>query len=95
MCSDDGKEIVPLQELARRLIPARPAQRNTVKTDANKEEIESSREEVRATSNMIMNEALRRLLLPEVLRGVGPQDVAHQPCGRRLSEAVDLRIHAN
>ena len=38
-----------------------------------------------------MTEVLRGLLVPEVLPGVGPEDVAHGTVGWRLLEPVQLR----
>lgn len=40
---------------------------------------------------MVVDEALRVLLVAELLERVGPQDVAHEAVRRRLAEAVDLR----
>lgn len=47
-------------------------------------------EEVGASSHVVVDEILRRLLLAEIFQRVGPQDVAHQPMRRRLAEAVNL-----
>jgi hypothetical protein len=50
----------------------------------------SSREEVGATPNVIMDEAFIHFLLPEIFYWIRPQDVAHQPVRRGLAESVDL-----
>ena len=50
-----------------------------------------AREEVGAASDVVVDEALRVLLVAELLKRVGPQDVAHEAVRRRLAEAVDLR----
>jgi hypothetical protein len=39
---------------------------------------------------MVVHEEIVRLLLPEFLERISPQDIAHQPVGWRLSEAVNL-----
>lgn len=40
---------------------------------------------------MVVDKVFLRLLLTKVLKGVGPEDVAHKTMGRGLAEAVDLQ----
>lgn len=48
-------------------------------------------EKVRAAAHVVMHEALRTLLLPKVLYGIGPKDVTHKTRSRGLAKAVKLR----
>lgn len=50
-----------------------------------------AREEIRASTDVIMQEAICRLLCSKILCGIGPQDVAHEALRGRFAEAVDLR----
>lgn len=68
MGSDDGEEVVFLEEVTRRRI----------------------REEVRATSDMVVEEIIIRLLLTKVLKGVSPENVTHDALSRGLAEAINL-----
>lgn len=58
--------------------------------DRPRESHRHSREEVRATANMVVNEALVHLLLAEVLHRIRPENVAHQALRGRLPESIDL-----
>lgn len=49
-----------------------------------------AREEIRAPADVVVHEAVRRLLRPEILYGVGPEDVTHKSLRRRLAEAIKL-----
>lgn len=48
------------------------------------------REEVRATSNMVVQEVVAGLFLAKVFEGIGPEDVTHETLGGRLAEAINL-----
>ena len=40
---------------------------------------------------MVVDVAIGRLFLTKVFYRIGPQDIAHDPMGRRLSETVNLK----
>ena len=65
--SDDGEEIVLLEEVAGGRI----------------------REEVGATSDVVVNIELASLLLSKFFQWIGPENVAHQAVGGRLSEPIN------
>jgi hypothetical protein len=48
------------------------------------------REKVRAASNVVVDEEIIRLLLPELLERVGPEDVAHQAVCGWFAETINL-----
>jgi hypothetical protein len=48
-------------------------------------------EKVRAAAYMIVQEALRSLLLPKVLHWIRPEDVAHETGCWWLTKAIELR----
>ena len=50
------------------------------------------REEVRASSYVVVDKAVRRLLLTEVFDRVGPENVAHETLRRGLAEPVNLSV---
>lgn len=47
------------------------------------------REEVRATSDMVVQEVVAGLFLTKVFEGIGPEDVAHETLRRRLAETIN------
>lgn len=49
-------------------------------------------EKVRAASDMVVQEVIAGLFLAKVLKRVSPEDVAHEPLGRRLPESVNLVV---
>ena len=53
------------------------------------------REEVRASSYVIVNKTVGSLFLTKVFDGVRPQDITHETLGGWLAEAVDLREGAH
>lgn len=50
------------------------------------------REEVRTSAHVIMNEELRRLLLPKLFQRIGPEDVAHQAVCWWFAKAINLNM---
>lgn len=48
-------------------------------------------EKVRTAAYVIVQEALRSLLLPKVLHWIGPEDVAHETRCRWLTKAIELK----
>lgn len=47
-------------------------------------------EEIRASSNTVVDEIVCSFLLPKFLQRIGPQDIAHETMSRRLTEAINL-----
>lgn len=49
-------------------------------------------EEIRASSDVIMNEVFGCLFLTKILQRVSPQNITHQPMRRRFAEPINLII---
>jgi hypothetical protein len=94
--ANDRQQVVPLEELACRLVPTSGS------TRFHHEVARSSRVIERAAPDFIMQEErsrrmrrrvrVRVLLVPEVADRVRPKKVTEQTKAARLGEAVDLRI---
>lgn len=53
--------------------------------------VKDEREEEGTSSDVVVDEPIRVLLVPKLLQWIGPEDVAHETMRRRLPEPVDLR----
>lgn len=94
--SNDGQEVVPLEEVASSFVAAVSNQKGkaSARREGNKEaenvRRRDSREEIRASSDVVVDEALVRCLVSKVFQRVGPEKIAHDSVGGRLSESIDL-----
>jgi hypothetical protein len=86
MGSDNRQEVIAFKELTGRLI----AKSLYLSGDVDFRRQRDLREEIRATSHVIMQEALRCLFCSEVFDRVCPENIAHQTMCRWLAESIDL-----
>lgn len=61
---------------------------NKLKLLQPKEQRKASPVEIRTASNCVVCKMLLALLIPKILQGVGPQQIAHGPVRRGLFESV-------
>lgn len=86
VCTNDGEQVVSLEKLTCCLVPGtRPG---SVASTSNLWHY--SREEERTPPDMVVNEAVRNLLLPEILYGICPKDIGHEAMCGRFPEPIDL-----
>ncbi len=79
MCTDDREEVVSLEELASRVVPAISSGRTP-----------HSREEVTTPSDVVVHKVIRRVLFrTEIFERVRPEDITHDTLSGWLSESVD------
>lgn len=89
MGSDDRQEVISFKELTGRLITRSLYLSRDVRVVRVGWQCDL-REEIRATSHVIMQEALRCFFCSEVFDRVCPENIAHQTMRRWLAKSVDL-----
>ncbi len=72
MGTDDGQQIIALEELARCCVAIQGHQCNAPQEQSN-----NLREKVRTASNVIMHKAVRCLFGAEIFNRICPKDITH------------------